>query len=385
MDFALDSETVEFADATRRFCEERITPRAPAWDKGAEFDGSIYREMAAMGLLSLRLPGEYGGLGAPFVKCGAIAYEIGRADVGISLTYVNSLMFGQLAPLMHESVRARWTPRVAQGAPFAFTLTEPHAGSDAGAIRTRAVRDGDHYVINGEKTTVTHAGTAEFAIVFARTGGSGPSGISAFVVPWDSPGIEKRYYDSVGERVTKRGQVVYTDLRVPAINMIGREGGGFREAMRFFDWNRAILALACIGAAEKSLDELVEYVKMREAFGNSLAKYQGVTFQVADHMTWLEAAKLLAYKVLWLCDNGLPHSKEAAMIKSHGIRRAFEALHTCILLTGWPAYGSELPHERRLRDVMGMELGDGSAEVMKMVVAREIFGRMSLPHFKPRD
>ena len=385
MHFAHDSETLEFAAAARRFFEARIIPKAAQWDRGETIDRSVYAEMAEMGLLSLRLPEELGGMGASFVKCGAIAYEVGRADVGISLTYVNSLMFGQLAPLMHPSVLAHWGPRVATGSPFAFTLTEPHAGSDAGAIRTSAVREGDHYVINGEKGSVTHAGTAEFAIVFARTGGSGPSGISAFVVAWDSPGIEKHMYASVGERVTKRGQVTFTDLRVPAINMLGREGGGFREAMRFFDWNRALLALACIGAAEKSLDELVEYIKLRETFGNSLAKYQGVTFQVAEHMTRLEAAKLLAYKVLWLRDNDLPHSKEAAMIKWHGIREAFETLHTCILLSGWPAYGSELPHERRLRDVMGLELGDGSPEIMKMVVAREVFGRISLPHFKERD
>ena len=385
MHFEHDEETIEFAAATRRFLEKRVIPVAPTWDEGVRIDSALLEEIGDMGLYSMRLPEKYGGLDCSFVKCGAIGYEMGRADVGFSLMFVNSLMFGQLAPLLHESVRDRWTPRVAKGAPFAFTLTEPSAGSDAGAIRTRAVRDGDHYVINGEKSTVTHAGTAEFAIVFARTGGPGPSGISAFVVPWDSPGIEIKLYKSVGERVCKRGQVFYTDLRVPAINMIGREGGGFREAMRFFDWNSGMLALVCIGAAEKSLEELVEHVNTREAFGNKIAKYQGVTFQAVEHLTRLEAAKLLAYKVLWMRDRDIPHSKEAAMAKWHGIREAYDALHTCIMLTGWPAYGNELPHDRRMRDVMGMELGDGTAEIKKMVVAREVFGRGSLPHFKPRD
>lgn len=385
MNFELDAETIEFAAATREFCEARIIPKAADWDRGITIDKSVYAEMGEIGLLSLRLPEEYGGLNASFERCGAIAYEVGRADVGISLMVVNAVMYGELAPLMHESVRAEWTPRIATGSPFAFTLTESHAGSDAGNIRTTAVRDGDHYVINGEKVTVTHCGTADVAVVFARTGGPGPSGISAFMVPWDSPGIEKQIYESTGERVTKRGSVFYTDLRVPAINLIGREGGGFREAMRFFDYNRAFLALACIGAAEKSLEELVEHIKTRTAFGHSLAKFQGVTFQVAEIMTRLEAAKLLAWKVLWMRDNNIPHSKEAAMIKWHGIREAYEALHSCVLLSGWPGYGSHLPHERRMRDVMGLELGDGAAEVMKMIVAREVFGRISLPHYKERD
>ena len=381
MNFELDADTMEFAAATRRFCEDRLIPKAALWDSGVTIERSVYREMGDMGLLNLRLPAEYGGLGASFEKCGAIAYEVGRADVGLSLMVVNAIMFGELTPLMHESIRDTWTPRIATGSPFAFTLTEAHAGSDAGAIRTTARRDGDDYVINGEKTTVTHCGLADVAIVFARTGGPGPSGISAFIVPWDDARIEKRIYNSVGERVTKRGQVFYNDLRVPAINLVGSLGGGFREAMRFFDYNRAFLALACIGAAEKSLDEIVEHVRTRTAFGYPLAKFQDVTFQVSEHMTRLAAAKLLAYKVLWMRDNDLPHSKEAAMIKWHGIHEAYDALHTCIILSGWPGYSSDLPHERRMRDVMGLELGDGAPGVMKMIVAREIFGRMSLPHF----
>jgi len=385
VNFELDAETTEFAAAIRKFCEERIMPRAAEWDRGVRVQPEILRELSEMGLLALRLPEEFGGMNASFVKCGAMCYEVGRADVGLHLMVVNAIMFGELAPLMHPDVRAKWGPRVAAGAPFAFTLTEPQAGSDAGSIKTTAVRDGDDFIINGEKGSVTHCGTAEFAIVFARTGGPGPSGITAFVVDWNSPGIEKRIYESHGERVTQRGQVFYNNLRVPAKNIIGSEGGGFREAMRFFDYNRAVLALACIGAAEKSIEEVVEYTKVRETFGQPLARNQGITFQIAEALTKLEAAKLLAYKVLWMRDNDIPHAKEAGMIKWWGMREAHDALHMCLLLSGWPAYSTELPHERRMRDVIGLELGDGSPEIMKMVVAREVFGRISLPHFKPRD
>ena len=380
MDFSFDASTEEFAATTRRFCEERIIPQSPKWDQGEPIDKAVYREMGELGLLSVRMPEDMGGLGLNYVSCGRLAYEMGRADVGISLMFVNAIMWGQLAPLMHPSIRDTWTPRVAMGAPFVFTLTEPGAGSDAGNIRTTAKRDGDYYVINGEKATVTHCGTGEVAIVFARTGGPGPKGISAFIVPWDSPGIKKTIYKSAGERVTQRGGVFYDDLRVPAINLLGSEGGGFREAMQFFDYNRAFLALACIGTAERALDDMVKHIQTRHTFGQPLMKNQGITFQIAEHMTKLEAAKMLSYKVLYLADAGLPHSKEAAMVKYYGINQAFKALHTCVILAGWPGYGSDLPYEQRMRDVMGLEIGDGTPDIMKMIVSREVFGRESLPY-----
>jgi len=377
MEFSIDPSTSEMASVTRQFVTERIDPLSDRWDRGEPVPREIFAEMGELGLLSLRLPKEFGGAGIPFVDCGTIVREIGRGDIGLALMVVNAVMFGELTPLMTDAVKDRWTPSIATGSPFAFTLTEPLAGSDAGSIYTTAVRDGDEYVINGEKASVTYCGLADVAIVFARTGAAGPKGISAFIVPWDAPGIEKRIYDSTGERVTQRGQVFYNDVRVPAENLVGTEGGGFVEAMKFFDYNRAFLALACLGAAERSLEEVSDYVRERKTFGQPLAKYQGVTFQIAEHMTRIEAAKLLAYKVLWMRDEGLRHSKEAAMIKWFGIHEAYETLHTCFILSGWPAYSSELPHVRRMRDVMGLELGDGAPEIMKMVVAREVLGRMA--------
>jgi cyclohexanecarboxyl-CoA dehydrogenase len=382
VDFSLSKEGQEFADVTRRFCQKELIPNAHRWDQGEVVDRAFLRKMGDLGLLNLRLPEEHGGLGMSFVDCGRMAYEVGRADVGLSLMVVNAVMFGELAPMMSPRVRDHWAPRIATGSPFGFTLTEPGAGSDAGNIRTTARQEGDHFVINGEKSTATFCGIADVALVFARTGGPGPKGISCFMVPWDSPGIECRPYNSAGERVTRRGSVFYTDLRVPADTLVGSVNGGFREAMQFFDYNRAFLALSCIGAAEQSVDELIEFVRQRETFGQPLGKYQGVTFQIAEHLTRLEAAKLLAYKVLWMKDTGIPHSKEAAMIKWFGINEAFRALHTCVILSGWPAYSTDLPHERRMRDVMGLELGDGSPEIMKMVVAREAIGRFTLPYHR---
>jgi cyclohexanecarboxyl-CoA dehydrogenase len=380
MDFSVDQETQEKAHATRQFCEKHIDPHTAAWDRGETISTSIFTQMADLGLMSLRIPSENGGDSASFVECGSIVYEVGRSDVGLALMVVNGVFFGEVMGLMTEPVRARWAPRVAAGAPFAITLTEPEAGSDAASIRTTAVRDGGDYVVNGEKGSVSYAGLAEFGLIFARTGGPGAKGISLLATPWDAPGIDKRIYDSVGERVTKRGQVFYTDLRIPSENLVGSENGGFREAMQFFDYNRAFLTLACIGAAERSLEEVSAHVRSRQAFGGPLARFQGVSFPIAEHLTRLEAAKLLAFKVLSFKDAGLPHSKEAAMVKWFGIKEAYEAIHDCLLLAGWPAYSAELDHDRRMRDVMGLELGDGTSQIMKMVVAREVLGRESLPY-----
>ena len=382
MDFSLDPAEVELAASARKFCEERILPRAKSWDIGEPIDRSVFAELGDVGLLSLRLPEEHGGLGASYVACGNIAYEVGRADIGLAIMVVNAVMWGELYPLMSPSIREKWTPRIAQGAPFVITLTEPGAGSDAGSIRTTAKRDGDSWVINGEKGSATYTGLGEICLCFARTGGPGAKGISSIMIPWDAPGIEKRVYDSVGERVTQRGQVYYNDVRVPLENLVGEENGGFLHAMRFFDYNRAFLTLMCIGAAEKSLDETIEYLKIREAFGKPLAAFQGVNFQIAEHMTRLEAAKLLCYKVLWLKDQGIPHSKEAAMVKWLGIEEAYRTTHTCLLMHGWPAYSSDLPFDKRMRDIMGLQLGDGTREIMKMVIAREVFGREALPYHR---
>lgn len=380
MDFTLDDDAIELAQMTRKFCEERIVPRAAAWDQGEVIKPEVFQELAALGLTSLRIPSENGGSSASFVQCGTVAYEMGRADVGLAIMVVNGVFFGEIMHLLSPAVRVRWAPRVAGGAPFAITISEPEAGSDAGALRTTARRDGDEFIINGEKGSVSYSTLAEFGLIFARTGGPGAKGVSLFATPWDADGIEARPYRSTGQRVTRRGQVTYTDLRVPAENLVGRENEGFREAMQFFDYNRAFLALVCIGAAEKSLEEVSEYVRNRQAFGGSLSRFQGVNFPIAEHLTKLEAAKLLAYKVLALKDAGRPHSKEAAMVKWYGCEVAAQALHDCVLLAGWPAYGTELPHDQRLRDVIGFELGDGTAQIMKMIVAREAIGRESLPY-----
>jgi cyclohexanecarboxyl-CoA dehydrogenase len=384
MQLAFDESERAFAETLRRYAQERLLPEYGLWDRGQSFPRERLKELAELGIPGLRVPVEYGGVGGSYVMAGIAAEELGRGDHGYTLfVQIGAIAADLLAQHGRPSIRDRWLPRLAAGETLvAFGLTEPGAGSDAAAIRTTARRDGDEWVIRGEKASITFAGLADACIVFARTGPEGPKGIGAFLVPLDSPGVSRRVYRSAGERLTQRGSLVFEDVRVPPEHLLGEEGGGFVQAMQAFDYNRAIIALACIGAAMQSLEETIAYVKQRRTFGKPLASRQGVAFQIAEHLTMLEAARRLAYDALARCDRGEPHTKEAAMAKWLGPKAAADAIHACVILNGWMGYDQELPHEQRLRDVIGLEIGDGTPEIMKGIVAREVLGR---DHFSFRD
>src|SRR3990172_5545396 len=200
-------------------------------------------------------------------------------------------------------------------------------------------------------------------------------GVSAFLVPLDRPGITRTVYRSRGERLSARGSLFFDGARIPARFRLGEEREGFTGAMVSFDFNRAFIALSAVGAALQSLEETVEYTKTRQAFGRPLAKFEGVSFQVAEHLTLVEGARLIAFKCLWLKDQGLPHTKESAMSKWLGPKAAVEAIHACLILHGHYGYNQESPLEQRMRDVIGLEIGDGTPEIMKGIVAREVYGR----------
>jgi cyclohexanecarboxyl-CoA dehydrogenase len=222
---------------------------------------------------------------------------------------------------------------------------------------------------------------ADAVLVFAKTDmEAGARGVSTFLVPTDLPGVSRNPLQDMGERAIQRGSLFFDQVQVPRDYLIGEEGQGFYLVMNAFDYSRVIIALMCLGAAEQSLDETIAYVKQRQAFGRPLAKFEGVSFPIAEHATMLEAARWLCYRALWLRDQGLPHSKEAAMVKWWGPKVAVDAIHECLLLHGHYGYTQDLPHEQRLRDVIGLEIGDGTAQVSKIVIARELFGREFLPY-----
>jgi cyclohexanecarboxyl-CoA dehydrogenase len=383
VDLAFSPEQEELVRALRQFARRELAPHSARWDKSGEFPWEAWRRMGELGLLGLRVPAAHGGQESDFVTFGIAMEEIGRGDFsctyGLQLAGLAGEILGRSAS---ADLQARWLPPTARGEQvIALALTEPGAGSDAANLACRAERDGDDYLITGEKSGISLGMAAQAAIVFARTDPAGRArGVTAFLVPLDLPGVSRSPLRDMGTRAIGRAVLAFDHVRVPASHRLGAEGTGFYQVMQGFDYNRIGIALACLGVAQQSLDETMVYVKERKAFGHVLARFQGVSFAIAEAATHLEACRWLCYRALWLADQGRPHTKESAMTKWWGPRLAVETIHQCLLLHGHYGYTDELPFEQRMRDVIGLEIGDGAAEVMKMVVARELMGRESLPY-----
>lgn len=383
MDLAFSPEQDELVRTLRQFARRELAPRSAHWDKSGEFPWEAWRRMGELGLLGLRVPAAYGGQEADFTTFGIAMEEIGRGDFsctyGLQLAGLAGEILGRSGG---EEIKARWLPPTARGeAVVALALTEPGAGSDAANLACRAERDGPDYVITGEKSGISLGMAAQAAVVFARTDPAGRArGVTAFLVPLDRPGVSRSPLRDMGTRAIGRAVLAFDHVRLPASHRLGEEGTGFYQVMQGFDYNRIGIALACLGVAQQSLEETMVYVKERRAFGRALTRFEGVSFAIAEAATHVEACRWLCYRALWLADQGRPHTKESAMTKWWGPRLAVETIHQCLLLHGHYGYTDELPFEQRMRDVIGLEIGDGTAEVMKMVVARELMGRESLPY-----
>jgi cyclohexanecarboxyl-CoA dehydrogenase len=378
LDFSFTQEDELLRDTVWRYATERLAPDYARWES-EPFPRERVTEIGDLGVLGLLIPPEYGGSAAPgsgYVSLGIAAEEIGRADFNVTLFLQLSAISAGLLAQGGDDVRKEWLPGVASGeAVVAFALTEPSVGSDAARLSLTARRDGGDLVLSGEKASCTFAGLADACVVFARTGGPGAAGISMVLVPLDRPGVTRRVYDSVGGKLTQRGSLFFDDVRVPAANQLGAEGVGFVGAMKAFDFNRAVIALGCVGTALQSLAETIAYTKQRTTFGKPLAKHEGVAFPLAEHLSLLHASRLVAYEALARADAGRPHTVESAMAKWLAPKQAAEAIHACLLFHGWSGYGNDLPYAQRHRDIVGFEIGDGTAEIMKAIIARETFGR----------
>ena len=376
-------------DTARRFARERLMPDYQTREKSGLLDRGLIAEMGRLGLLGTDLPEEFGGLGVDSVTTGLIAEELAYGDFNVSAVPVgislNAAILMRHAP--PEVVR-EWVPRMTRGeAIVAICLTEPRGGSDASNLTLKARRDGDHYVINGEKTSITFADRADAYLIFARTGKpeEGAKGVSAFFIPYEgkdgkTPGISRTKFDDVGSAIIGRGSVFFDDVRVPLSHRLGGEGKGFTQVMQGFDYSRALIGLQCVGAAQASLDEAWAYSKEREAFGKPIGQFQGVSFPLAEGESQIAAVRQLCYHALALRDAGLPHTAEAAMCKWMGPRNAFDVIHQCLLTFGHYGWSKDLPHQQRMRDVMGLEIGDGTAQIMKLIIARERIGRAAVQY-----
>jgi cyclohexanecarboxyl-CoA dehydrogenase len=381
-----NEDQVAIRDLARRFARERLAPHYQAREASGVLDRELLREMGGLGLLGADLPEAFGGLGASGVTAGIIAEELAYGDFNISAVPVGvSLLGAIIMSSAAPAIAGHWVPRMISGeALLGICVTEPSGGSDAANMTLRCRRDGDSYVLNGEKTSITFADCADAFIVFARTGSpeSGAAGITAMIVPAHTSGVARTRFNDVGSRIIGRGSVFFEDVRVPVENRLGEENQGFTHVMRGFDYSRALIALECVGSAQASLDEAWEYTKTRTAFGAPIAQYQGVTFPLVEGETNIAAVRQLSYHALELRDAGRPHTAEAAMVKWLGPKTAFDVIHQCLLTFGHYGWSMDLPHQQRMRDVMGLEIGDGTAGVMKLIVARERIGRVAVQYAK---
>jgi cyclohexanecarboxyl-CoA dehydrogenase len=375
-----------FQETAQRFARERIAPGYMAREKEGRVDRALVREMGALGLIGADLPERYGGLGEPSVTAGLAIEAVSHADLNVGYVPLLASLNGQIIARHASSELARhWIPRIVSGeALFCIGLTEPRGGSDAANLMLSARRDGDSYVLRGEKSSISMADQADAAVIFARTGmsESGARGVSAFLVPMDTPGVTTTRFHDLGSHAIGRGSIFFDDVRIPVGNRLAEEGMGFVQVMQGFDYSRALIGLQCCAAAQASLDESWAYVQERQAFGAPIAQYQGVTFPLAEGEGLIAAIRQLCYHTLRLRDEGAPHTAEAAMCKWLGPKTAVDVIHQCLLTHGHYGWSLDLPHQQRLRDVMGLEIGDGTAQIMKLIVARERAGKLAVQYAK---
>ncbi|HRW72563.1 cyclohexanecarboxyl-CoA dehydrogenase [Ottowia sp.] len=377
----IDEDLQAIAEHARRFATQQVAPGFLERDRTRVLDRGLMRAMGELGFIAPELPEAVGGQGMGCLAAGVIHEQIARADLSISYINLLASLNGQiLSEHGQPSVARPWLERLTRGeALLAIALTEPRGGSDAANLRLRVERVGDSYVVNGEKTSISAADQADAAVVFGRTGGveSGAHGVTALLVPMDAPGVTRSRFDCHGQRAIGRGSLFFENVRVPLDHRLGEENQGFVQVMQGFDFSRALIGLQVLAVAKVALEETWAYVAERQAFNRPLAAFQGVSHPLADYETQVAAARLLCLQTLWLKDRGLPHTAEAAMCKWWGPKLAYDCVHQCLLMFGHGGYDRGVM-EQRLRDVLGFQIGDGTAQIMKTIIARTQAGRAAV-------
>lgn len=375
MDPTLSEDLRSIAATARRFASERIAPGYMARETSASIDRALIREIGELGLIAPEIPEHLGGLGLPSLTSGLIAEAIGHADVNVAyLQILGSLNAKIIAEHATPALARYWLARIVSGqSVVCIGLTEPRGGSDAANLALAARRDGKRYILKGEKSSISMADQSDAIVLFARTGpvDAKARGVSAFLVPMDTPGITTQRYRDLGSHAIGRCSVFFDDAVISEEFRLADEGAGFVQVMQGFDFSRALIGLQVLGAAQASLDETWAYIQERQAFGAPLSRNQGVTFPLAESESMIAAIRQLCYHTLRLKDAGLLHTAEAAMCKWLAPKTAVDVIHQCLITHGHYGWSLDLPHQQRLRDVMGLEIGDGTAQIMKMIIARE--------------
>lgn len=381
MDFTFSPEQEAFRRELRTFGEKVLTPHYRADDLAGRVRPELAATMAGMGLTGLRVPERFGGQEADAVTTGMAAFEISRADFNSCYLLLNAALVADiLMAAAREEQLARWLPPIASGETLpALCLTEPGQGSDAARLELRAIPDGDGWRLIGEKTSVSLGMAAEVATVFARTGGPGARGISAFMIDLDPKYMARTPLDDLGSRAIGRASLYFDGLPVARDQLIGAEGEGFVRVMAGFDYSRAVIGLMCLGVASAALDDALDYARTREAFGKPIGTFQGLAFPLVECATHLRAATHLCFEALALKDAGQDPAVPANMAKWWAPKLSVDIVHQALLTFGHAGYSTDNPQGQRMRDVIGLEIGDGTAQIAKLVVARHLLGRDFAP------
>lgn len=380
MEFSLTAEQQSQVDAARAFARE-LAPDYQKREQTGLIEKDVFLEMGRRGFIGAEIAPELGGRGQTRLTSGLLLEQIATGDFNVGYLQVVGSLVGQiLAGNAQPEVAQEWVPQITGGTGVVgIGLSEPTGGSDAGNPGMRAEQDGPDWLLTGAKS-MSLMEYCTGAVVFARTADEGRGrGITAFVVDVTGPGITREPYSDMGTKPVRRGALHFDNVRVPARNVLGEVGKGFTSVMQGFDFSRALIGLQCVGTAQQTVDETWQYVAQREAFDRPISRFQGVSFPLAESETLLAAARVLCYQTLWLKDAGLPHTAEAAMCKWWAPKTAYDVINQCLLLHGQYGYRTEKPIEQRLRDVLGLQIGDGTAQIMKLIIARQRLGRALAP------
>jgi len=364
-------------DAVRAFAQEQLWPNAARWDKEHHFPKEAHRGLAALGAYGICVPEQYGGANLDYLTLALVLEEIAAGDGGTStaISVTNCPVNAILMRYGNEAQKKQWLTPLAQGEMLgAFCLTEPHVGSDASALRTTAVREGDEYVINGVKQFITSGKNGDVAVVIAVTDkGAGKKGMSAFLVPTSAPGyVVARLEDKLGQHSSDTAQINFDGCRIPAENLIGAEGEGYRIALSALEGGRIGIAAQSVGMARAAFESALTYAKDRQSFGTAIFNHQAVGFRLADCATRLEAARQLIWHAASLRDAGLPCLKEAAMAKLFASEVAEQVCSAAIQTLGGYGYVSDFPVERIYRDVRVCQIYEGTSDVQKIIITRAL-------------
>ena len=373
----LNDDQIQVRDAMRDFAQRELWPHAADWDRRHHFPKDVHQGLAALGAYGICVPEQWGGAEMDYLTLAVVLEEIAAGDGGTStvISVTNCPVNAILLRYGSDAQKKRWLTPLAQGQMLgAFCLTEPHVGSDASALRTTAVRQGDAYVINGVKQFITSGKNAQLAIVIAVTNkGAGKKGMSAFIVPTDTPGYQvARLEDKLGQHSSDTAQINFDNCRIPADHLIGAEGEGYKIALSALEGGRIGIAAQSVGMARSALDFAIDYAKQRESFGTALIEHQAVGFRLADCATELEAARQLIWHAAALRDAGQPCLKEAAMAKLFASEMAERVCSAALQTLGGYGYVSDFPIERIYRDVRVCQIYEGTSDIQKIIIQRAL-------------